>query len=118
MARNEPGTAPLRFAVAASTHPAQFEAIAYKGELESTVAELAALGFDGVELAIRDPSLVRSDELVDMIERHALAVPAISTGQAYAEEGLCLHERDPEVRRPPALASSATSRWRRAWTRW
>lgn len=94
-----PGTAPLRFAVAASTHPAQFEAIAYKGELESTVAELAALGFDGVELAIRDPSLVRSDELVDMIERHALAVPAISTGQAYAEEGLCLTSASPEVRR-------------------
>jgi 5-keto-L-gluconate epimerase len=88
-----------RLAMAASTHPAQFEAIAYKGELEATVAEIATLGFDGVELAIRDPALVRADELVEMIGRHGLAVPAISTGQAYAEEGLCLTSASAEVRR-------------------
>jgi 5-keto-L-gluconate epimerase len=88
----------LPLAIAASTHPAQFEAIAYKGELEATVAEIAALGFDGVELAIRDPALVRADELVAMIGRHGLAVPAISTGQAYAEEGLCLTSASAEVR--------------------
>jgi 5-keto-L-gluconate epimerase len=89
----------LRLAMAASTHPAQFEAIAYKGELEATVDEIAALGFDGVELAIRDPALVRADELVEMIGRHGLAVPAIGTGQAYAEEGLCLTSASAEVRR-------------------
>jgi 5-keto-L-gluconate epimerase len=89
----------LRLAMAASTHPAQFEAIAYKGELEATVAELAGLGFDGVELAIRDPALVRAGELVDMIGRHGMAVPAIGTGQAYAEEGLCLTRADADVRR-------------------
>lgn len=89
----------LPLAIAASTHPAQFEAIAYKGELEATVAEIAALGFDGVELAIRDPALVRADELVAMIGHHGLAVPAISTGQAYAEEGLCLTSASAEVRR-------------------
>jgi 5-keto-L-gluconate epimerase len=94
-----PAPAPFRFAMAVSTHAAQFEAIAYKGELESTLAELSGLGFDGVELAIRDPRLVAADELVDMIERHALAVPAISTGQAYTEEGLCLTSASPEVRR-------------------
>jgi 5-keto-L-gluconate epimerase len=94
-----PKATPLRFAMAASTHDAQFEAIAYKGELESTVAEIADLGFDGVELAVRDPGLIRSDELVEVIGRHGLSVPAISTGQAYTEEGLCLSSADPEVRR-------------------
>jgi sugar phosphate isomerase/epimerase len=89
----------LRLAIAASTHPAQFEAIAYKGELEATIAEIAALGFDGVELAIRDPALVDADGLTAMIARQGLAVPAIGTGQAYAAEGLCLTSASADVRR-------------------
>jgi sugar phosphate isomerase/epimerase len=89
----------LRLAIAASTHPAQFEAIAYKGELEATIAEIAALGFDGVELAIRDPALVDADGLTAMIARQGLAVPAIGTGQAYAAEGLCLTSARADVRR-------------------
>jgi sugar phosphate isomerase/epimerase len=89
----------FRFAMAASTHAAQFAAIAYKGELEATVAEVAALGFDGIELAVRDPSLVRAEELVALTARHGLAVPAVSTGQAYGEEGLCLISADAGVRR-------------------
>jgi len=91
--------APPRLAMAASTHAAQFAAIAYKGELEATVAEIAALGFDGIELAVRDPGLVRADELAALTRGHGLAVPAIGTGQAFGEEGLCLVAADAGVRR-------------------
>ena len=94
-----PVGARLQLSIAVSTHAAQFEAIAYKGDLESQLAEIARLGFDGVELAIRDPAMIVADELVALVDACELSVPAITTGQAYTEEGLWLTSADAAVRR-------------------
>ena len=48
------------------------------------------LGYDGVELAIRDPKLVDLDLLERLVGRYKLSVPAIGTGQAWGEERLSL----------------------------
>jgi sugar phosphate isomerase/epimerase len=80
----------MRLSIAISTHAAQFEALAYKGELASKLGEIAELGFDGVELAVRDPRLVQAAALDDLTTRRGLSVSAVSTGQAFSEEGLSL----------------------------
>jgi len=88
----------MKLSIVLSTHSAQFQAVAFKGDFEANVAKIAAWGYDGVELAIRDPCLVDVDELEQVVSAHGLAVPAIGTGQAWGEEGLSFTSDDPAVR--------------------
>jgi sugar phosphate isomerase/epimerase len=89
----------MKFSIVLSTHPAQFQAATFKGDLEGNLRRIAGLGYDGVELAIRDPSLVKRDELSSLVRTCRLTVSAIGTGQAWGEEGLSFTDPDPEVRR-------------------
>ncbi len=100
---------PLKLAIVLSTHQAQFEAVAFKGDFEDNVKRIAELGYDGVELAIRDPRLVDADALIATLQRYGLAVPAIGTGQAWGEEGLSFTDPDPAVR-AAAIAAGARPR--------
>ncbi|OGO20311.1 MAG: hypothetical protein A2Z14_18485 [Chloroflexi bacterium RBG_16_48_8] len=88
----------MKLSIVLSTHPAQFEAVAFKGDFQKHISEIAGLGYDGVELAIRDPNLVNSTELGQMIASHDLVVPGIGTGQAWGEEGLSFTSDDPSIR--------------------
>ena len=88
----------MKFSVVLSTHPAQFQAATFKGDLESNLSRIAAFGYDGVELAIRDPRQVDADALAGLLSVQHLAVPAIGTGQAWGEEGLSFTSDHPEVR--------------------
>jgi sugar phosphate isomerase/epimerase len=88
-----------RLAVVVSTHGSKFGAVSFVGDAGERIAELAATGFDGVELAIRDPGLIDADELVETLGAHQMPVPAIGTGQAYLEEGLLLTSTDPVTRK-------------------
>ena len=88
----------MKLSIVLSTHAAQFQAVAFKGDFEANVARIATWGYDGVELAIRDPRLVDGAELARVVSAHGLVVPAIGTGQAWGEEGLSFTDPDPAVR--------------------
>jgi len=88
----------MRLSMVLSTHPAGFEALAYTGRFESNLDGIASLGFDGVELAVRDPKLVDPAATLRALDRHGLVVPAVGTGQAFGEEGLSLTDARREVR--------------------
>ncbi|MBU0495837.1 MAG: sugar phosphate isomerase/epimerase [Chloroflexi bacterium] len=88
----------MKLSIVLSTQPAQFNAVAFKGDLEANARKIAGWGYDGVELAIRDPRLVDGPALLDLLARHGLAAPAIGTGQAWGEEGLSYTDPDPAVR--------------------
>lgn len=88
----------LRLSIVLSTHTAQFQAVAFKGDFEANVAKIAGWGYDGVEVAIRDPKLVDADELLATVAAHGLQIPAIGTGQAWGEEGLSYADPDAAIR--------------------
>jgi sugar phosphate isomerase/epimerase len=88
----------VKLSIVLSTHAAAFQAVAFKGDFSANVAKIAGWGYDGVELAVRDPSLVDAGELESVVAEHSLVVPAIGTGQAWGEEGLSFTSDDPEVR--------------------
>ena len=88
----------MKLSIVLSTQAAKFEAVAFKGDFETNVAKIAGWGYDGVELAIRDPRLVDADELLRVVSAYGLEVPAIGTGQAWGEEGLSFTSYDPGVR--------------------
>ena len=52
----------MKYSIVLSAQPTRFEAVAFRGDFERNLAHIAALGYDGVELAIRDPALVDSQQ--------------------------------------------------------
>ncbi|MGD8406041.1 MAG: 5-keto-L-gluconate epimerase [Anaerolineales bacterium] len=88
----------MKLSIVLSTQPAQFQAATFKGDLEANLKQIASLGYDGVELAIRDPKLIDLEKLDGLVRNHSLHVPAIGTGQAWGEEGLSFTDPDPEIR--------------------
>lgn len=89
----------LKLSIVLSTHAAQFNAVAFKGDFAANIAKIAAWGYAGVELAVRDPAQVDVDQIAQVIAEHGLEVPAIGTGQAWGEERLSFTSLDPAVRR-------------------
>ena len=89
----------MKKAIVVSTHAAGFNAVALKGDLDANLAKVARLGYDGAELAIRDPQAIDLDEIARLVGKHRLEVPAIGTGQAWGEEGFSFTDPDAAVRR-------------------
>lgn len=89
----------MKCSIVLSTQPTTFEGVAYKGEWERHAERMAWLGYDGVELAVRDPRLLDITEMQSVLHSLRLGVPAIGTGQAYVEEGLSFTDPDEAVRR-------------------
>jgi sugar phosphate isomerase/epimerase len=88
----------MKLSIVLSTQAAKFQAVAFKGDFEANVTKIAGWGYDGVELAIRDPGLVDADELIRVVSGHGLEIPAVGTGQAWGEEGLSYTDPDPALR--------------------
>jgi sugar phosphate isomerase/epimerase len=88
-----------RQSIVLSTHTAQFEAVAFKGDFEHNLAKIAGWGYEGVELAIRNPDLVDGDKLEKVLADQSLKVPAIGTGQAWGEEHLSFTSPDLSIRK-------------------
>ncbi len=89
----------MKLSIVLSTQAAQFAAATFKGDLDTNLSKIAGLGYHGVELAIRDPSLVDIDALSCLLSSYNLVVPAIGTGQAWSEEGLSFTDPDAAIRR-------------------
>lgn len=89
----------VRLSIVLSTHQAQFEAVAFKGDFETNIRKIASWGYDGVELAIRDPALVDANVLEKITADEGMKVSAIGTGQAWGEERISFTSSDFEVRR-------------------
>lgn len=89
----------MNISIVLSTQPASFSALAYKGEIEENISKIKSLGYDGVELAVRNPELLDVEYISSLTSTDCLPVPAIGTGQAYGEEGLSFTHENPDIRR-------------------
>lgn len=97
---NDPKEGDFKFSFAISLHKTQFEAIASTDDnVGGKMKKMSSMGFDGVELAIRDPSDIDILELERELRFANLKASALSTGQAYLEEGLSLSHPDSEIRK-------------------
>ena len=89
----------LKFSVVVTGGDAVFQALTFKGKLEDGIKMASELGYDAVELALRDPSSLDLENLQGLLKKYSLQVSAIGTGRAYTEEGLSLSSPDEEVYR-------------------
>lgn len=88
----------MKISTLLSTNPAQFEALPFKGNFEENVSAIKAIGFDGIELAVRDPLIIDQEGIIATIEAAGLEIPALGTGQAWGEEQLSFTDPDYSVR--------------------
>jgi sugar phosphate isomerase/epimerase len=88
----------LKLAYMVATSEVASMPLSWVGPLPETVHRIARLGYDGVELQIRDPSLVDRDEIRRATADAGIVVSAVSTGQIGAEDGLYLTSGDPDIR--------------------
>ncbi|MBI3975996.1 MAG: sugar phosphate isomerase/epimerase [Armatimonadetes bacterium] len=88
----------MRLSLVVSLGATTFEAVAMR-EGFADLERVAALGFDGVELAVRDPAEVEGAALAERCAGLGLPVAALGTGQAYLHEGLSLTSPAAGIRR-------------------
>jgi 5-keto-L-gluconate epimerase len=81
--------------------PAQspFAPLLFAGNLDEGLSTLARLGYDAVELSLRDPQEVDVDRLQARLSELGLAVSSVSTGRMFYEQGLSLTSTDEEARK-------------------
>lgn len=72
--------------------------LAYRGELDQVFGVLAELGYDGVELMLRDPAALDAGAIARLARIHGLTVAAIGTGQVAEEDKLTLLAAEPAGR--------------------
>ena len=88
----------MKLGIVLSTQAAKFSALAYKGQIAENATKISKLGYDGIELAIRDPQIVNLSEIQSLLLELDLTVPTIGTGQAFGEDGLSFVNPNREIR--------------------
>jgi len=89
----------MKKSIVVSTSSTKFSALAFKEDFEKSIKKVADLGFDGAELAVRNPKDLKVENVIKIIKENNLEVPAIGTGQAYGEEGLSFSDPDEVIRK-------------------
>jgi len=69
------------------------------GTFEEKIHKAALLGFDGIELMVRDPAGLDWQSVRDTLQAAGLEVPQVVTGELYGADGLCLVTGDQDLYR-------------------
>ncbi|MCD6123119.1 MAG: sugar phosphate isomerase/epimerase [Spirochaetales bacterium] len=83
----------------ASISKTKFDAISYSDDTAGVFKFIKELGYDAIELGIRNPLEINADELIKLSEHFDLPVAALATGQAYVDERISLTEEDKDTQR-------------------
>jgi sugar phosphate isomerase/epimerase len=89
----------LKLAVAVADKEAPPAAFVVWRGFEESIAKAAALGYHGVELALKHAEEIDPDTLQSWLSKHDMEVSCISTGQVFATLGLYFTHPDPAMRR-------------------
>jgi len=89
----------MRISITATPGASAFAPILWRGEMRECFEIASRIGYDGVELHLRHPEDIKAEEVQDLSERYALAIPTIGTGMAAGQDGLAFSSDDPAIRR-------------------
>jgi sugar phosphate isomerase/epimerase len=68
-----------------------------RGTFEEKAAKAAALGYDGIELMVRDPAGLDWPHVRRTLAQAGLEVPQVVTGELFGADGLCLVTPDDDL---------------------
>jgi sugar phosphate isomerase/epimerase len=84
----------MKLSVAIADEHASANAFVVFRGIDASVKKAHALGYDGVELALKDPTEIDRSHLKKLLQENGMAVSAVSTGQVWAARSLCFTEED------------------------
>lgn len=67
------------------------------GSFEERLKKASDMGYDGIELMVREPARVDRGRIVTLIENAGLEVSQIVTGELFGADGLCLVTSDQDL---------------------
>jgi len=89
----------MKLSLVVSIEDTAFDAVPVRDGWREGMRMAAELGYDGVELAVRDPGATDANAVARSLRDARLQVPAIGTGQAFLADGLSLSHPDEGERR-------------------
>ncbi len=87
----------MKLSFAISVQDTKFKSVA-GGNWRDNIDLMARLGFQGIELAIRNPESIDYNDLQSILGKLDLKLVAIATGQVYIDDGLSLSDHQESVR--------------------
>lgn len=87
----------MKLSFVVSLQKTKFESIS-AGPWEEKIRLLSKLGYEGVELAIRDPKQIKIKRIEIALNKNNLELCAIGSGQAYVDDGLALSSLRDDIR--------------------
>ena len=76
---------------------ADFAPLLYAGDWKAALDAAEELGFDAIEMSVRDPSDPAVVACDDQARRRGVRISALATGQSFYSDGWSLTSDDPEV---------------------
>lgn len=76
----------------------KFSPLLFAGKMDYGIKRAAELGYDGIEINIRDSSKIDQNHIIDVINSYDLKIVSFGTGQAYYEDGISLADANPKIR--------------------
>src|SRR5919199_835221 len=89
----------MRLAYMIATPELKAMPMAWVGDYRTIIPRLAEIGYDGIELQVRDPAEFDGAALGRCAQEAGLKISAVSTGAIGAADGLYLMHADADVRR-------------------
>ena len=87
----------MKTALSLSVDKTKFGPVFFGGDLFNGLRYAKDLGYDGVELSVRDPTLLNLQAIKNALDELALSVVTIGTGQSYIHDGFCFFSDDPAI---------------------
>lgn len=87
----------FKTSIAITPAPAKFAPLLFAGEWERGINAAMELGYDAIEISLRDPNEPVVTALVQVLERNHLPIANIGTGQSYYNDGLSLTSLDESI---------------------
>ncbi len=88
----------MRLSIVVAVEP-DVKSLGLSGDFESNLVEASQLGYDGVELFVRDPDKLDVENIRKLTEKFNLSISAIGTGLTYTIYGLSLSSLSRTVRK-------------------
>lgn len=88
----------MKVSLTISASGSRFAPIVFQGDYAQRIGEAASMGFEAVELHIRDPKAIDRHSILQSLERTGIFVSTIGTGQAYVDERIFFTADDEQIR--------------------
>ena len=88
----------MKYSIVISESKTKFGPIVFRENLKENIKKVSELGYNGVELAIRNPKSINISKIEKLIENNNLQIVALGTGQIYFDDGLSFSDAKKSIR--------------------